>query len=57
MTKQLNRSRRFKSLKSAKSFAKSLGVKVQDLRNNKIRKSDFKVTYSKEQGQNRIIKY
>ena len=46
------RSRRFSSIKSAQSFAKQMGVVVQDLRSNEIRKSDFKVSYTKADAQN-----
>lgn len=46
------RSRRFTSEKNAKDFAKTVQGELKDLRNNENRKSDFKVTYTKENAHN-----
>ena len=43
------------SYKNACDFAKSVGSTVQDLRSNIKRRSDYKVSYTKDQGKNRII--
>lgn len=42
------RSRRFNSEKNAKSFSETVKGKFKDLKSNENRKSDFKVTYTKE---------
>ena len=46
--KENKRGRRFCSLKNANAFAKMLKVDVIDLRENKIRKSDFIVKYTNQ---------
>lgn len=50
--KDSKRSRRFYSEKNAKKFCKIVKGDFKDLRNQSQSKSDFKVTYTKENAHN-----
>ena len=50
--KESQRSKRFTSEKTAKDFAKTVKGDIKDLRNQPQSKSNFKVTYKKEDAHN-----